>query len=149
MPECGTNYKIEQVAICEECFGPLEVDYDYAGVKQELTREVIASRPKTLWRYKELLPLDGDPVVGLDTDARRLSKLTGSPSARCRRALRQERRRLASDTLIQGQGCCGCPLEGARIRLRDRRLRVDGQPGQCGCGKRSRSWLRSLHTDPG
>jgi len=72
--ECGTSYKIEPVAICEECFGPLEVDYDYAGVKQALTREVIASRPKTLWRYKELLPLDGDPVVGLETGCTPLVK---------------------------------------------------------------------------
>jgi threonine synthase len=72
--ECGTSYKIEPVAICEECFGPLEVDYDYAGVRQELTREVIASRPKTLWRYRELLPLEGDPVVGLETGCTPLVK---------------------------------------------------------------------------
>jgi threonine synthase len=72
--ECGTSYKIEPVAICEECFGPLEVDYDYAGVRQELTREVIASRPKTLWRYRELLPLNGDPVVGLETGCTPLVK---------------------------------------------------------------------------
>src|SRR4249920_844998 len=72
--ECGTSYKIQPVAICEECFGPLEVDYDYAGVKQALTREVIASRPKTLWRYRELLPLNGDPVVGLETGCTPLVK---------------------------------------------------------------------------
>jgi threonine synthase len=81
--ECGTSYKVEPVAICEECFGPLEVDYDYGAVRQQLTRDVIAARPKTLWRYKELLPLDGDPVVGLETGctplvrADRLAKALG------------------------------------------------------------------------
>ncbi|MCI0337104.1 MAG: threonine synthase [Acidobacteria bacterium] len=64
---CGTPYPVEPLSICEECFGPLEVDYDYDAIKQKLTREEIASRPKTLWRYQELLPIDGEPRVGLQT----------------------------------------------------------------------------------
>jgi threonine synthase len=64
---CGTPYQVEPLSICEECFGPLEVDYDYDAIKRKLTREEIASRPKTLWRYRELLPLDGEPTVGLQT----------------------------------------------------------------------------------
>lgn len=81
--ECGAPYPVEPVAICEECFGPLEVDYDYAAIKTQLTREEIASRPKTMWRYRELLPLDGDPAVGLQTGctplvrAERLAKALG------------------------------------------------------------------------
>jgi threonine synthase len=65
--ECGTPYPVAPLAICEECFGPLEVDYDYEAVKRVLTREAIAARPKTLWRYRELLPLDGEPTVGLQS----------------------------------------------------------------------------------
>jgi threonine synthase len=65
--ECGTPYPVEPLAICEECFGPLEVDYDYEAIRKTLTREEIASRPRTLWRYRELLPLDGEPTVGLNT----------------------------------------------------------------------------------
>ena len=65
--ECGTPYPVEPLAICEECFGPLEVDYDYEAIGKTLTREEIASRPRTLWRYRELLPLDGEPTVGLHT----------------------------------------------------------------------------------
>jgi threonine synthase len=42
----------------------LEVDYDYAAVKESLSREKIALRPETMWRYRELLPLDGEPTVG-------------------------------------------------------------------------------------
>lgn len=81
--ECGAPYPVEPVAICEECFGPLEVDYDYAAIKTQLTREEIASRPKTMWRYRELLPLDGAPAVGLQTGctplvrAERLAKALG------------------------------------------------------------------------
>ncbi|HKX30363.1 MAG TPA: threonine synthase [Blastocatellia bacterium] len=61
---CGTPYPVEPLAICEECFGPLEVDYDYEAIGRTLTHEVVASRPKTLWRYRELLPIDGEPAVG-------------------------------------------------------------------------------------
>lgn len=62
--ECGREYPKRPVAGCEDCFAPLEVDYDYAAISRVLSREVIASREKNLWRYRELLPLDGEPVVG-------------------------------------------------------------------------------------
>jgi threonine synthase len=64
---CGNAYPVAPVAICEECFGPVEVDYDYAAIKDTLTREKIASRDKTMWRYRELLPLEGAPTVGLQS----------------------------------------------------------------------------------
>src|SRR5262249_56457204 len=40
-------------------------DYDYEAVAEALTRDKIALRPRTMWRYQELLPLDGEPTVGL------------------------------------------------------------------------------------
>ena len=43
----------------------MEVVYDYDGIKKVLTREMILSRPQTLWRYRELLPIDGEPTSGL------------------------------------------------------------------------------------
>jgi threonine synthase len=54
---CEAAYPVEPAAICEECFGPLEVDYDYDKIKQNLTRDEIGSRAGTMWRYRELLPL--------------------------------------------------------------------------------------------
>ena len=63
--ECGREYEVAPIYVCEFCFGPLEVAYDYDGIRKVLTREVIESRPKNLWRYKELLPIDGEPQVGL------------------------------------------------------------------------------------
>ncbi len=59
--ECGREYPIDPIYVCEFCFGPLEVVYDYAGIKKVLTKEKILSRAHNLWRYKELLPLDKEP----------------------------------------------------------------------------------------
>lgn len=81
--ECDREYPKKALYVCEYCFGPLEVDYDYEGIKKKLTRETIESRPKNMWRYRELLPLDGDPTDGLDSGytplvrARNLEKVLG------------------------------------------------------------------------
>ncbi|HLD82350.1 MAG TPA: threonine synthase [Candidatus Omnitrophota bacterium] len=63
--ECGREYPKEVLFVCEYCFGSLEVNYDYERVKKDLTKEAILKRPKSMWRYKELLPLDSEPTVGL------------------------------------------------------------------------------------
>jgi threonine synthase len=65
--ECGREYPVEPIYVCEFCFGPLEVVYDYEGIQGVLTRKKILSRPQNLWRYKELLPIDNDPTVGLNS----------------------------------------------------------------------------------
>ncbi len=62
--ECGRHYEKEAVHICEFDFGPLEAAYDYEAIRARLSREVIESRPHTMWRYRELLPIDGLPTVG-------------------------------------------------------------------------------------
>jgi threonine synthase len=58
--ECEREYPIEPIYVCEFCFGPLEVVYDYDRIRQILTRDLIHSRPQNLWRYKELLPIEGE-----------------------------------------------------------------------------------------
>jgi threonine synthase len=63
--ECGREYAREATYVCEFCFGPLEVVYDYAAMAGRISREAIAARPPNLWRYHELLPLDGEPTDGL------------------------------------------------------------------------------------
>jgi threonine synthase len=65
--ECGREYPKEVLFVCEYCFGSLEVDYDYAAIKKQLTKETLAGRPKTMWRYKELLPIDNEPSVGINS----------------------------------------------------------------------------------
>ena len=62
--ECGRLYPKEVIFVCEFCFGGVEVEYDYRAIRRSLTREAIASRPKSLWRYRELLPIEGEPTAG-------------------------------------------------------------------------------------
>ena len=61
---CGAKYPKEPNNFCPEDFGPLEVDYDYEAIADSLSREKISLRPETMWRYRELLPIDGEPTVG-------------------------------------------------------------------------------------
>jgi threonine synthase len=63
--ECGSETPIAPLHVCETCFGPLEVAYDYDAIRRVLTRELIESRPRNLWRYRELLPVDAEPGIGL------------------------------------------------------------------------------------
>ncbi len=65
--ECGREYDAAPVYTCEWCFGPLEVAYDYDAIKAATSRKKIADGPTTLWRYRDLLPVDGDPAVDLGT----------------------------------------------------------------------------------
>src|SRR5712675_3356640 len=62
--ECGREYPLTATHVCEFDFGPLEVAYDYDRIKRSLTRAAIQSRPQTMWRYRELLPVAGEPTVG-------------------------------------------------------------------------------------
>src|ERR1700687_6484873 len=65
--ECGRTWGNQPRSICDECFSPLEITYDYDAIKASLapgaidatrsSRERIAERPPNMWRYAELLPL--------------------------------------------------------------------------------------------
>jgi threonine synthase len=61
---CGKLYPKEALNFCTEDFGPLEVTYDYEAVAARLSRRAIQSRHRNMWRYHELLPIDGAPTVG-------------------------------------------------------------------------------------
>ena len=81
--ECGRLYEKKAIHVCEFDFGPLEAAYDYDKIKKSISRQAIASRPQSMWRYRELLPIDGDPTVGLQVGftplikADRLAKALG------------------------------------------------------------------------
>jgi threonine synthase len=72
--ECGREYPLAANHVCEFDFGPLEVVYDYDRIKQSLTKAAILSRPKSMWRFRELLPVAGEPTVGLETGCTPLIK---------------------------------------------------------------------------
>jgi threonine synthase len=61
---CGKLYPKEPLNFCTDDFGPLEVAYDYEAIGKVLSQSAIAGRAKTMWRFRELLPLDGEPTVG-------------------------------------------------------------------------------------
>jgi threonine synthase len=65
--ECHKQYPQKGVHVCEVCFGPLEVEYDYDAMKGKVTRGLIESRPRNLWRYRDLLPVDTEPKAGLNS----------------------------------------------------------------------------------
>lgn len=80
--ECGAEYPVEPLHVCEFCFGPLEIVYDYEEIKKNISREKIEKGPKSLWRYIDLLPVE-NPTVGLSAGftplikAENLGKLLG------------------------------------------------------------------------
>ncbi len=63
--ECGKLYQADPLHVCEFCFGPLEVDYDYEAIAAAISREAVLRGPKSLWRYIDLLPVEKEATVGL------------------------------------------------------------------------------------
>ena len=62
--ECGRPYPAKPLHVCEFCFGPLEVAYDYAAIAREVSRAAIERGPASMWRYQALLPVEGEVPVG-------------------------------------------------------------------------------------
>lgn len=65
--ESGIDYPIEPRTICDADFGPVEVTYDYDAMKGKVTRESIEAGPLSLWRYKDLLPIEKEPRSGINS----------------------------------------------------------------------------------
>jgi threonine synthase len=63
--ECGRSYPAEALHVCEFCFGPLEVAYDYDAIAAAVTRQSVAAGPPTIWRYAPLLPAEPAGAVDL------------------------------------------------------------------------------------
>lgn len=63
--ECGRDYPADPIYVCEYCFGPLEVAYDYDSISKSISREKIKEGPLTLWRYDDLLPVGRENAVDI------------------------------------------------------------------------------------
>jgi len=59
--ECGRRFAAEPIFVCEQCFGPLEVEYDLGGLDAAALRDRIAAGPASIWRYQDLLPVSRVP----------------------------------------------------------------------------------------
>ena len=64
---CGRDYPVEPLNVCDFCFGPLEVVYDYDSISRSISRESIAAGPLTMWRYHDLLPVDAGRALDMST----------------------------------------------------------------------------------
>jgi threonine synthase len=62
--ECGKEYPVKAIHVCEMCFGPLEVKYNYDEIKKNISRKKIEDGPLSMWRYIDLLPVEGVSLVG-------------------------------------------------------------------------------------
>ena len=65
--ECGSDYPVEPQYVCDFCFGPLEVSYDYDAIARVISRERITKGPLTMWRYHDLLPVDAEMALDMHT----------------------------------------------------------------------------------
>ncbi len=81
--ECGAEYELKAMHVCEYCFGPLEVAYDYDQLRRTVTRETIAAGPNSIWRYRPFLPVETDTPIDVGTgmtplvQAKRLARRLG------------------------------------------------------------------------
>src|SRR5579864_874881 len=61
--ECGTEYELQATHVCEMCFGPLDAVYDVALLRKTVSRRRIEEGPKSMWRYRDLLPVEDSVQV--------------------------------------------------------------------------------------
>ena len=63
--ECKREFPLDPIYVCDFCFGPLEVAYDYEAMRKAVSRESIERGPLSMWRYADLLPCDADAAVDI------------------------------------------------------------------------------------
>lgn len=64
--ECGREYPIKPLNVCDFCFGPLEVMFDYDAISRVISRERIQKGPHNIWRYQDLLPSDYSEQIDIN-----------------------------------------------------------------------------------
>ena len=127
LPDVRDAFPAEALFVCGQCLGPLEVTYDYDAIRDAVTRDEVSARPKNLWRYRELLPVEGEPRTGFHSGftplvkADRLAQATRRP-----RAVHQGRLGQPPDVLVQGSRRVGGGH--ARRRAGVRRVRAARRP---------------------
>ena len=63
--ECKREYPLDPIYVCDFCFGPLEVAYDYDAMREAVSRDSIERGPLSVWRYADLLPCDAEDAVDI------------------------------------------------------------------------------------
>lgn len=65
--ECGAEYEAKAIHVCEYCFGPLEVNYDFSSLQGRITRQDIEAGPNSIWRYRQFLPVETNDPIDMGT----------------------------------------------------------------------------------
>ncbi len=65
--ECGEEYEPKAIHVCEYCFGPLEVKYDFSTLRGKITRQDIQAGPNSIWRYRQFLPVESQEPIDVGT----------------------------------------------------------------------------------
>jgi len=60
--KCGQEYPVQPINLCDFCLSPLEVIYDYKAMAKGISREKLAGGPTSMWRYRDMLPVEGKEV---------------------------------------------------------------------------------------
>ena len=64
--KCGREYPLEPINLCNFCLSPLEVNYDYKSMAEKVSREKLAEGQFTMWRYRDMLPAEGEVVDNIN-----------------------------------------------------------------------------------
>ena len=136
--ECGKRYPVEPIFVCEDCFGPLEAQYDLGNLTGPALREQITRGPASIWRYEALLPASAFPNGISRPGSRRSSGGSPRPGARPQAAVPQERH-AKPDVVVQGPRRRDGGRHVQAVRLRRPLVRVDRQPRERRCRPRGES----------
>ena len=144
--KCGKEYEATANLTNCSCGGILDIIYDYDYIKKNLTKETLKSRPNTMWRYRELLPVEETTP---DTPLRvGWSPLYEEPrlakAARPQKALGQGRR-TEPDGVLKGPRVRHGGRQGGGGGREDHRLLVHGQRRELSCGQRRGRGPQDLH----
>ena len=144
--ECGAEYPIEPKHVCELCFGPLEVQYDYDVIiaQPNLAREESRRGPRSIWRYQDLLPVEGTPAVDIGAGFTPLVKANNLAKRSGHQKSLHQKRYGQPDVELQRSRRFDRFKSRRRVRFRYRRLRFDRQPRQQRGRSRRQSWHESL-----
>jgi threonine synthase len=64
--ECREQYPLEARYVCDVCFGPLEVSYDFSSLEPDGARRRVQAGPQSIWRYADFLPFERRPRTALE-----------------------------------------------------------------------------------
>ena len=128
---CQAPFPAEALYVCDKCFGPLEAVYDYDVVRaHDDARRRSSARPHNLWRYRELLPITGEPRTGFNSGftplvrADRLADAARRPASSTSRTTRVNHPTLSYKDRVVSVAA----TRAVELGFNGVRLRVDRQP---------------------